>query len=468
MKLQIWAGSGCGSKRLCNGNRLVVVWLTFVVFSAVAVAGDAPSYSVTDIGVSSGLLTGINDYGQVVGWMGSTSGTRPFVWTPTARNGTSGSVSVPDGLFAGASTDAWGINAIGQVVGRSDNKAVLWNPVSPHSGIFGAPTELTQPGGPSLAIGLGINASGQVTGNTSEAKKEGFLFTPSTPNGNSGSVIRVGTLPPSQIGFGTGINNYGQVTGTSFGAFVWTPDAPNATTGQITRLAPALNSSQVTLAINNSGSITGPYTEQNGTVTRSFLWTPTTANGSSGSYVDLGTLGGPTRANGLNDLDQVVGDYGASASGFLWTHETGIKDLNTLLDPSAASWSVLHAYAINNAGQIGAAALLTQNGQTSEHFVLLTPENPVALLGDANGDGRVNFADLLILAQNYGKTGGLAQGDFNADASVGFDDLLILAQHYGEMANVGAAVGTSAVPEPACLPIIGCSVLAILARRRRA
>lgn len=54
-----------------------------------------------------------------------------------------------------------------------------------------------------------------------------------------------------------------------------------------------------------------------------------------------------------------------------------------------------------------------------------------ALSGDANLDGQVSFADLLLLAQNYGKTSAnWDQGDFNYDGKVGFDDLLLLAQNY--------------------------------------
>jgi hypothetical protein len=55
-----------------------------------------------------------------------------------------------------------------------------------------------------------------------------------------------------------------------------------------------------------------------------------------------------------------------------------------------------------------------------------------ALYGDANLDGRVNFADLLLLAQGYGKDdANWDQGDFNYDRKVTFDDLLRLAQNYG-------------------------------------
>jgi hypothetical protein len=54
--------------------------------------------------------------------------------------------------------------------------------------------------------------------------------------------------------------------------------------------------------------------------------------------------------------------------------------------------------------------------------------------GDANFDGTVNFADLLILAQSYGSTSrDFRRGDFDfsPDGAVNFSDLLILAQNYG-------------------------------------
>ena len=52
--------------------------------------------------------------------------------------------------------------------------------------------------------------------------------------------------------------------------------------------------------------------------------------------------------------------------------------------------------------------------------------------GDVNLDGAVSFADLLILASNYGQAGTFSQGDLNHDGTVDFADLLILAQGYGQ------------------------------------
>jgi hypothetical protein len=59
--------------------------------------------------------------------------------------------------------------------------------------------------------------------------------------------------------------------------------------------------------------------------------------------------------------------------------------------------------------------------------------NFFVLAGDANRDRVVDFADLVVLAQNYGTAGKtLSQGNFNYDTggNVDFSDLVILAQNY--------------------------------------
>lgn len=53
--------------------------------------------------------------------------------------------------------------------------------------------------------------------------------------------------------------------------------------------------------------------------------------------------------------------------------------------------------------------------------------------GDANGDGRVNFADFVALSTNFGRNGGLTleQGDFDGNGKVNFSDFIILAANFG-------------------------------------
>jgi len=64
------------------------------------------------------------------------------------------------------------------------------------------------------------------------------------------------------------------------------------------------------------------------------------------------------------------------------------------------------------------------------------------LPGDANGDGKVSFADYLILEANFGKSGLIfGQGDFNNDGRVTFADYLILESHFGETIPEPATIG---------------------------
>jgi hypothetical protein len=79
--------------------------------------------------------------------------------------------------------------------------------------------------------------------------------------------------------------------------------------------------------------------------------------------------------------------------------------------------------------------------------------------GDANLDGRVQFADLVILAQNYNLGGRTwTTGDFDATGTTAFSDLVLLAQNYGSGGSVVEgvdptfaahwALAQSLVPEP--------------------
>lgn len=90
-----------------------------------------------------------------------------------------------------------------------------------------------------------------------------------------------------------------------------------------------------------------------------------------------------------------------------------------------------------------------------------------ALAGDTNRDERVDFDDLLTLAQNYASTRRrFAEGDSTGDGLVGFEDLLLLAQNYGVGADQSVDFQSdwiwarSIVPEPstAVIAVALCSV----------
>ncbi len=102
------------------------------------------------------------------------------------------------------------------------------------------------------------------------------------------------------------------------------------------------------------------------------------------------------------------------------------------------------------------------------------------LLGDATFDGKVDFADLIVLAQHYNTPPGTAiwaDGDFNGDGNVDFADLVSLAQNYSAAASAPVPGATPAfqadlaaafaqVPEPATLLPLGVAILHLVSRRR--
>jgi autotransporter-associated beta strand protein len=114
--------------------------------------------------------------------------------------------------------------------------------------------------------------------------------------------------------------------------------------------------------------------------------------------------------------------------------------------------------------------------------------------GDANLDGSVNFADLLVVAQNFnhsldahGNPTDWADGDFNYDGKVNFADLLLVAQNFnqhlsaGELAQLPGSFNaawdlalaevqaseSNNVPEPTALSLLMIASVGLLARRRR-
>jgi fibronectin-binding autotransporter adhesin len=116
------------------------------------------------------------------------------------------------------------------------------------------------------------------------------------------------------------------------------------------------------------------------------------------------------------------------------------------------------------------------------------------LAGDANLDYQVNFNDLLIVAQDFNKSGqDWVQGNFiyAGNGLVNFADLLIVAQNFNKvLGSNGTAVGSQSeslgggiinlpsgggsgvsddvgVPEPTSFALVGGAAAGLLARRRR-
>jgi ELWxxDGT repeat protein len=87
---------------------------------------------------------------------------------------------------------------------------------------------------------------------------------------------------------------------------------------------------------------------------------------------------------------------------------------------------------------LAAAAATDQNGNA---LAAGSSVDFFVLAGDANHDRRVDFADLVALAQNYDRPTGKtwADGDFTGDGAVDFNDLVVLAQRYDTALRAPAA-----------------------------
>lgn len=91
-----------------------------------------------------------------------------------------------------------------------------------------------------------------------------------------------------------------------------------------------------------------------------------------------------------------------------------------------------------------------------------TPAN--ALAGDLDGNGTVEFADFLVLAENFGQqVSAYSDGDVDCNGTVQFADFLTLAENFGKSVGAQAA----AVPEPSGWALLGLGIIGVLTARRR-
>jgi probable HAF family extracellular repeat protein len=244
-----------------------------------------------------------------------------------------------------------------------------------------------------------INSTGQVVGTLKLANgtDHGFLWTPTSPNGTSGTLTDLNSLPGiSGIGDARGINDSGEVVGDSAGGYFLYSGGHTIGLG--------VDIEQVN-GINSYGQLVGElYTTPNGS-NDAFLWTPTSPHGTTGTLTDLGSLvggaylGDRSDAYGINSAGQVVGWTQTSSGaghGFLWTPTSPNATTGTMIDLNTPigvnNFTLYSATGINDHGQIV--------GPSSKGAVLLTPTSTTAALAQPASSTPTSTASPLIAASS--------------------------------------------------------------------
>ncbi|RZL04370.1 MAG: hypothetical protein EOP36_00650 [Rubrivivax sp.] len=346
-----------------------------IVMASASASAALPVYRIVDLGVVDGQFSGsglssaagINNLGQVVGWSQVAPGKarQASVW----QNGSPAELGVPDFPYNRFAT---AVNDSGVVVGYSDFSPAGNGPQSEafHARLWnkGKVTDLGQ------GIAKGVNNHGQVVGNSYSATGQVNRAT-LWHNGKATQLPTIGTAPNSfAYSYANAINDAGQVVGYSAG-----PDFSDHATlwqnGQAIDLVdPADTGYSYAYDINSQGFIAGSKDD------KAVVW-------HDGVQISLGTLDGAdadalSSANAINDAGQVVGWIGGNGQdrrAFLWTAESGMVALDSLIDPNDPLKSLVtfdSVLDINSQGQIVGGALIQRNGNEWHAYMLTQVPEP--------------------------------------------------------------------------------------------
>jgi probable HAF family extracellular repeat protein/autotransporter-associated beta strand protein len=339
----------------------------------------AQSYSITDLGTLSGGTNsqayGINASGEIVGYSESISGGDDLNLDDIAFRYSSGTMNSLGTFSGGGNSYATALNTGGTIAGWAYNSSGYANAFIYANGAL---ANIGTLGGPE-SYAAGINDSGTVVGVSLNSNNDDHAFAYA-----NGTMKDLGTLTGDIDSNAFAINSGGTIVGASYNSS-GVAHAFSYSNGTMVDLGvPTGDTDSTAYAINDSGQIVGEAGTSGGEA-HAFLY-------SGGTMTDLGVPAGEQNsyANAINASGIIVGtadDADGNYIAFIYEDQT-MTNLNGLISPSSG-WTLESAEGINAAGDIVGYGLINGN----ENAFLLTPTvNSQTAVWGLTGGGSWNTA----------------------------------------------------------------------------
>jgi probable HAF family extracellular repeat protein len=413
-------------------SRTLMCFTAIPLFAALALsvrlaAQEQTQYTVTFLGTLGGTFSqpfGMNNKGEVDGiaTLPGDQSQHAFLW----RNG----VMTNLGTLGGPNSSGdfgvpFGPNERGEVVGGAETSTP--DPLGEDLCFFGnsltclpfvwkdgVMTPLPTLGGNNGAAG-DINNRGQVVGiaeNTTRGPTCPALGPPLNVIDQieekpviweKGEIQELPTFPGDPDGGANAINDHGQIVGASGNC----PKGPEFAlhallwqNGALTDLGNLGGTFSFAGNINNRGQVIGASGLHGDTTAHAFLWTK------DSGMKDLGTLPADfsSLAKGINDKGQVVGqscDIGGNCRAFLWQNGM-MTDLNTLVPGGGSTLFLFEAFEINSRGQFVAIGFDMSSGDCCA-FLATPPNGEAASETVTAATGETSQRPKVVLPENVRK-----------------------------------------------------------------
>jgi hypothetical protein len=180
------------------------------------------------------------------------------------------------------------------------------------------------------------------------------------------------------------------------------------------------------LASEVTGNLTTGISATNGSTVNGVVIAPPVASPGAGNFTSATNVG--LTADGASNIHYTLdGSNPTCTSGNLYSSPISVGSSLTInaisCYPESKSSSVAtYAYTINIpvvSGGGGGGGSYSSGGSSGGY-------SPITGKADANGDGKVDISDFVILMANWGKPGSGNPADFSGDATIGIQDFVLL------------------------------------------